>query len=52
MTTVLWARIRRLIYSDPTRRVRKPRQPGSAKGKLVILADDNEHLKDFREYMP
>jgi prevent-host-death family protein len=32
--------------------VRKPRQPGSAKGKLVILADDDEHLEDFKEYMP
>ena len=31
---------------------RKPRQPGSAKGKLVILAEDDEHLKGFKEYMP
>jgi antitoxin (DNA-binding transcriptional repressor) of toxin-antitoxin stability system len=31
---------------------RKPRQPGSAKGKLVIHAEDDEHLEDFREYMP
>jgi antitoxin (DNA-binding transcriptional repressor) of toxin-antitoxin stability system len=30
---------------------RKPRQPGSAKGKLIILAEDDEHLKDFKEYM-
>ena len=30
----------------------RPRQPGSAKGKLTILADDNEHLVDFKEYMP
>lgn len=29
-----------------------PRQPGSAKGKLIILADDEEHLEDFKEYMP
>jgi len=33
-------------------RVRKPRQPGSAKGKLTIVADDEEHLEDFKEYMP
>jgi prevent-host-death family protein len=33
------------------RRLRKPRQPGSAKGKLIILAEDNKHLKDFAEYM-
>lgn len=30
----------------------KPRQPGSAIGKLVIHADDDEHLNDFQEYMP
>ena len=28
------------------------RQPGSAKGKLIILTDDEEHLGDFKEYMP
>jgi antitoxin (DNA-binding transcriptional repressor) of toxin-antitoxin stability system len=33
------------------RPIRKPRQPGSAKGKLVILAEDEEHLKDFKDYM-
>jgi prevent-host-death family protein len=27
---------------------RKPRRPGSAKGKLVILAEDDEHLQDFQ----
>jgi antitoxin (DNA-binding transcriptional repressor) of toxin-antitoxin stability system len=30
---------------------RKPRRPGSAKGKLFILEEDDEHLKDFEEYM-
>jgi prevent-host-death family protein len=30
---------------------RKPRRPGSAKGKLVILAEDDEHLQDFKDYM-
>lgn len=30
----------------------KPRRRGSAKGKLVIHAEDDEHLKDFEEYMP
>ena len=34
------------------REARQPRKPGSAKGKLVILADDDEHLQDFKEYMP
>jgi len=31
--------------------VRKPRQPGSAKGKLISLVEDDEHLEDFKEYM-
>ncbi len=30
---------------------RKPRRPGSAKGKLIILEEDDEHLKEFEEYM-
>ena len=30
---------------------RKPRRPGSAKGKLIILEEDDEHLKDFEESM-
>ena len=25
---------------------------GRGKGKLIIHADDDEHLKDFAEYMP
>jgi len=29
-----------------------PRRPGSAKGLLTIVSDDDEHLKDFAEYMP
>ncbi len=28
------------------------RVPGFAKGMLTILADDDEHLEDFAEYMP
>jgi len=34
------------------RPMRKPRRPGSAKGKLVILGEDDTHLEDFKEYMP
>jgi antitoxin (DNA-binding transcriptional repressor) of toxin-antitoxin stability system len=30
---------------------RMPRKAGSAKGVLTILADDDEHFKDFAEYM-
>jgi prevent-host-death family protein len=32
------------------RPIRKPRRPGSAKGKLVMLAEDDEHLEDFKDY--
>jgi Protein of unknown function (DUF2281) len=28
------------------------RQKGSAKGKLIIHTEDDDHLKDFEEYMP
>ena len=31
---------------------RKPRQAGSAKGQLIIVSDDEEHLEHFRDYMP
>ncbi|MGH7200977.1 MAG: type II toxin-antitoxin system Phd/YefM family antitoxin [Planctomycetaceae bacterium] len=30
---------------------RTPRQPGSAKGKLTILVEDESHLEDFKDYM-
>ena len=29
----------------------KRREPGLAKGMITILEDDDEHLKDFEEYM-
>lgn len=35
-----------------TSEVRPPRVPGLMKGKLTVLAEDDEHLKDFEEYMP
>jgi len=31
---------------------RRPRTPGSAAGKLTVLVEDDEHLKDFQDYMP
>jgi prevent-host-death family protein len=34
------------------RPMRKPRRPGSAKGKRVILTEDDTLLEDFKEYMP
>jgi hypothetical protein len=36
----------------PQTNPRQPRQPGSAIGTLTILADDEEHLQDFQNYMP
>jgi antitoxin (DNA-binding transcriptional repressor) of toxin-antitoxin stability system len=41
--------VARLTAEGPSRR--KPRQPGNCKGMLTIVADDEEHLKDFAEYM-
>ena len=31
---------------------RKPRVPGNCKGMITLLVEDDEHLKDFAEYMP
>jgi antitoxin (DNA-binding transcriptional repressor) of toxin-antitoxin stability system len=31
---------------------RRSRQPGSAKGMLVINVEDEEHLEDFKAYLP
>jgi prevent-host-death family protein len=41
--------IAKLVSEQPVKR--KPRKAGSAKGKLIILQEDDEHLKDFEEYM-
>ncbi|WP_092121877.1 hypothetical protein [Desulfonatronum thiosulfatophilum] len=40
-----------LLPDFPTQETRK-RQPGSAKGILKILAEDSEHLDNFKDYMP
>lgn len=39
-----------LEFSEP-KPPRTPRQPGSAKGILTIVSDDQEHLTDFAEYI-
>ena len=31
---------------------RAPRKPGNCKGMIQLLVEDDEHLKDFKEYMP
>jgi antitoxin (DNA-binding transcriptional repressor) of toxin-antitoxin stability system len=40
------AGLRALFMKNP-----KPRF-GNCQGKLIILAEDDDHLKDFEEYMP
>jgi antitoxin (DNA-binding transcriptional repressor) of toxin-antitoxin stability system len=42
--------VARLVREAPSQR--QPRHPGSAVGKLVILNEDEEHLRDFADYMP
>jgi antitoxin (DNA-binding transcriptional repressor) of toxin-antitoxin stability system len=41
--------VARLLPEGPPKR--KPRKAGNCKGMLVIIADDDEHLEDFAEYM-
>jgi prevent-host-death family protein len=36
----------------PSKKLRRQRHPGSCKGMLIIRQEDDEHLKDFVEYMP
>ena len=40
----------RLVAAERT--ALAPRKPGSAKGKLRILQEDDEYLDDFEGYMP
>lgn len=49
------------VYGKPARLVvlfpapeapHKERVPGSAKGILTVVSEDDEHLEDFSEYMP
>ena len=42
--------VARIVGERPTERQRPG--PGLAKGMITIVADDDEHLKDFGEYMP
>jgi len=41
--------VARLLGASKTKHV--PRTPGSAKGKLIIVVEDEEHLRDFGDYM-
>lgn len=42
--------VAKLVSEKPAVRLRP--QPGLCKGMITIVADDDEHLKDFAEYMP
>lgn len=41
--------IAKLTLSQPPKR--SPRTPGLGKGIITVVADDEEHLQDFSEYM-
>jgi len=41
--------VAKLVPSAP---VSKPRIPGLMKGKLMVVAEDDEHLEGFKDYMP
>lgn len=44
-------RIAKLVSEpSPQSRLRPP--PGLGKGMITIVSDDDEHLKEFSEYMP
>jgi bifunctional DNA-binding transcriptional regulator/antitoxin component of YhaV-PrlF toxin-antitoxin module len=49
----VYGKLTRLVVflPEPAKLIQKRRQPGSAKGILTILSEDDEHLEDFREYM-
>ncbi|HAS50235.1 MAG TPA: hypothetical protein DCS21_00155 [Gammaproteobacteria bacterium] len=38
------------LMSEPVKK-RQPRKAGNCIGMIRIIADDDEHLKDFAEYM-
>jgi prevent-host-death family protein len=38
------------LVSTPPPRLRP--EPGLCKGWITIVSDDDEHLEDFKEYMP
>jgi prevent-host-death family protein len=42
--------VARLVGQRPSNR--KPRVPGNCKGMITLAVEDDEHLKDFEEYMP
>jgi prevent-host-death family protein len=43
--------VAKLVSEQPEPPKQRP-GPGLCKGMISIVADDDEHLKDFEEYMP
>ncbi len=41
-----------ILLPEETETIIKKRQPGSAKGILSVLSEDETHLDDFTDYMP
>jgi len=48
-----YGRVARLVVLLPeqTETSKKRRKPGSAKGIIKMLSEDDEHLDDFKEYI-
>jgi antitoxin (DNA-binding transcriptional repressor) of toxin-antitoxin stability system len=44
--------VARLVSEQPKAKPGLRPPPGLGKGMITILSDDDEHLKDFAEYMP
>ena len=40
------------LIGQATTNARRSRVPGSAKGRLVVVQEDEDHLDDFADYMP
>lgn len=40
-----------VLLPEQVETTKKRRQPGSAKGVLRVLSEDNEHLDDFKVYV-
>jgi prevent-host-death family protein len=43
--------VAKLVSEQPKPRKQRP-GPGLCKGMITVVSDDDEHLKDFEDYMP
>jgi antitoxin (DNA-binding transcriptional repressor) of toxin-antitoxin stability system len=44
--------VAKLVSEPPRPKAGLRPPPGLGKGFITVIADDDEHLKDFEEYMP